>query len=557
MTNIGSKSDSGQSIKVKLISLVVVLSIVVLAAIIYLRLELQNEVEGASSLVEKSDQALLVVNASKSFNSMVYWFTEINISESNDSEIRAKNNERALAEQLDAIKGFMPYEANNVQESVSEVVLAYRDAIKTYSSNSSKGKALIEEARQKAEAVQKTFAEISKDISGQSSGIGQQLIEDADSALTLSNFMIIAILVIISVMIMIILSSVVKPLETLTSLMRKIAEGDYGSEVLFQDRGDEIGGMARALVTFRDNAMKAKDLEEQHRIAEEKSKIEKQEAMAMLANSFEERVQHIIRALASSSHSMSDNLKKVGSEIIRSSETARTASVDSKETSTNVESTAGSAHEMSASINEISSQLQRSNQLVEDSVRKVESADGHANALNEALHKVKEVLQLISNIAGQINLLALNATIESARAGEAGKGFAVVAGEVKNLANQTNNLIQEIENVIGEMNIASEDIVNSLSDIKGAVNQIFEASGSIASAVEEQSATTSEIADRMQMAAEGTQSIYQNLDIASEASKTASTSSQEVIESANSLSDQINQLDSQVETFLDEIRKEA
>jgi methyl-accepting chemotaxis protein len=50
---------------------------------------------------------------------------------------------------------------------------------------------------------------------------------------------------------------------------------------------------------------------------------------------------------------------------------------------------------------------------------------------NEDMKNVKNIVQVISDIASQTNILSINASIEAARAGSAGKGFAVVAQEVK------------------------------------------------------------------------------------------------------------------------------
>jgi methyl-accepting chemotaxis protein len=92
--------------------------------------------------------------------------------------------------------------------------------------------------------------------------------------------------------------------------------------------------------------------------------------------------------------------------------------------------------------------------------------------LNHKSEQVREVTGYISEVANQTNLLALNAAIEAARAGEHGRGFAVVAGEIRKLADQTQQSAVQIGDTIGTM---SRDIGQVATMFEQSAGQVFSA----------------------------------------------------------------------------------
>lgn len=221
------------------------------------------------------------------------------------------------------------------------------------------------------------------------------------------------------------------------------------------------------------------------------------------------------------------NLEKILNAVGDASQQTTSASSASSQTAQTVQAVAAAAEQFQASTQEIASSMETSRSDVTRAMEQATTADMSAQQLTEAASSMNNIVDVINEIAGQINLLALNATIESARAGEAGKGFAVVASEVKSLASQVATATTQISTEIGSMQTISSDVVERLDRIKGAVSSVEGSVTAVASAVEEQAATSREISNSMHEASNAVEDINISLGSISGAVDNANVFAQE------------------------------
>jgi methyl-accepting chemotaxis protein len=344
------------------------------------------------------------------------------------------------------------------------------------------------------------------------------------------------------------------PVGAMTAAMRRLADGDLGTEVPSKANKDELGTMAQAVQVFKDNAIRVKALEDEQAALEAKAAAEKKAAMAALADRFEAEVGTVVASVSSTAEKLQVSAGAMSTTAEETSRQATAVAAASEQASTNVQTVASAAEELSSSITEISRQVAESSRITAQAVEDVRHTGETVETLALAAQKIGDVVKLISSIASQTNLLALNATIEAARAGDAGKGFAVVASEVKNLASQTAKATDEIGGQIAEIQTATGASVEAMRAIGQTIAKMNEIATGIASAVEEQGAATQEIARNVQQAAAGTNEVSSNIAGVTQAASDTGTSASLVKEAATTLGTHAGDLRRSVTGFLAEVR---
>lgn len=302
--------------------------------------------------------------------------------------------------------------------------------------------------------------------------------------LKLRNFGILStviMLILLSLILLYLARSVVRPIQNASALMHDIAsgEGDLTQRLPVSSK-DEIGALAQNFNTF---AEKVRQI-----VAEVQTNTIQVEKAAQDMSGNAQTMSHV-------SGDMSEQTQRVVAAMEQSSASTGIVSSSVQTLSDSVSSVTAAIEEMTISLKTVAERCQEEYRMANDAQTRAGNVTQSMDQLNNAAMEIGRVLDMIEDIAEQINLLALNATIEAATAGEAGKGFAVVAGEVKQLAHQTANATEKISKQIQEIQSCVSGSIRDIQGITQVIGSVNNISRDIVGSVEEQSTTMKSIAE--------------------------------------------------------------
>lgn len=257
-----------------------------------------------------------------------------------------------------------------------------------------------------------------------------------------------------TVIIVVIVRSITRPLRRLMDATLKISEGDLRERVVI-GTNDELGQLAArfnqmvdslaALITGVRQTVDQLAASSEELTASSQQTAEASEhisaSIQQVAASTETQVQSMrqsedsVGQFSSGVQQISVNAMKVSSAAMNSSELAQTGS-ESLEMAVRQ---MGKIHETIAQVSHV------------------------IQGLGNCSHEIGQIVEDITGIASQTNLLALNAAIEAARAGEQGRGFAVVADEVRKLAEQSSRSAAKITGLIATIQSETSQAIQSIA----------------------------------------------------------------------------------------------
>lgn len=263
------------------------------------------------------------------------------------------------------------------------------------------------------------------------------------------------------------MNRVVKPVERVTDVIQKVAEGDFSQNIEVKGN-DEIAVMSahtqefliQMRTTISDIIGIAQWLERQSaendRVSGSLIGSSQSQSEAM------ESLGRIVKELSEAAEGVSEQMEELSGVIREADAEGRRAGMMMRQTV----DISGSGREAAERVSESMRHIEESISSLADQIMQTDTA----------VEQIGSMVEMIVNVAEETNLLSLNASIEAAHAGDAGKGFAVVADQIGKLAVNSGEAADDISRLTTEIKEAMQRAIaktkESVAEVKASAEMV-------------------------------------------------------------------------------------
>lgn len=295
--------------------------------------------------------------------------------------------------------------------------------------------------------------------------------------LTVSRAIIISItLLIISVIVGLyfmnfVKNAIVQPLRQVIEAADALSQGDLTIAQLDYRSKDEIGILAAAVNTLKQNLSKL---------------IGSVQDSSMHLSAASEELSASTEEVTATSSEIAHRVKETTSHLTSSASAAQQNTIAMDETAAGVQRIAEATQYLHHNALNMTQLAHTGGTTILTAKEQMDTISGTTTRIADLTKKLSkqseaigQITKVITAITEQTNLLALNAAIEAARAGEHGKGFAVVADEVRKLAEESKQSASQIVAITNEIQMDTRNVgdavIEGLASVQDGVAKIYEA----------------------------------------------------------------------------------
>ncbi len=356
--------------------------------------------------------------------------------------------------------------------------------------------------------------------------------------------------------------SISVPLGRAVTFAQRVADGYVNAKLDVKGREDEIGRLAAALNGMTDG-LRALAVQIQDGAGQVAASSEELSATAQQVARGSQEQASTLEETAASMEQLTASVEQVATHADGQGETVET-------TSRRMEEMLSSVTVVSETLGKVAVGSGESVQRARAGAESVQKAVAAIKDISASSERISGIVDVIADIASQINLLALNAAIEAARAGEHGRGFAVVADEVGKLAERSSQASKEIEALIKqtlkqvgsgvglaeESGRSMEQIIGGAQRSTGMVDELQKSIGqqigaiqAMAKAIEELRAMSQSIGAATGEQTTNAKQVAKAVESVNEITQQAASASEEMASSTEELASMAAQLQGVVARF--------